>query len=168
MNKIDKKVIELMQNIKLIVFDFDGVFTDNSVIVDQNGVESVRCSRSDGLGLRLLDKINIQYCIISSEVNPVVTIRAKKLKIDVTQGHNDKLVILREIINTKNLKMNNIAYVGNDINDIDCLQVVGLPIAVADAFPEVLSISKYKTSRLGGYGAVREVCDLFMKYHRMS
>ena len=168
MVKIDEKVIELMQNIKLIVFDFDGVFTDNSVIIDQNGLESVRCSRSDGLGLRLLDSIKIQYCIISSEINPVVAIRAKKLKIDVTQGHNDKLPILREIANTKNLQMNNVAYVGNDINDIDCLQAVGLSIAVADAFPEVLSIAKYKTSRLVGYGAVREVCELFMQYYKMD
>ena len=160
MNKIDKKVIELMQNIKLIVFDFDGVFTDNSVFVDQNGVESVRCSRSDGLGLRLLDKINIQYCIISSEVNPVVTIRAKKLKIDVTQGHNDKLVILREIVNTKNLKMNNIAYVGNDINDLEAMSHAKVRICPNDAEDSIKEISNIILERNGGKGVIREIFSL--------
>jgi 3-deoxy-D-manno-octulosonate 8-phosphate phosphatase (KDO 8-P phosphatase) len=165
-NKVDKKIIEAIQNIELIVFDFDGVFTDNSVIIDQNGIESVRCSRSDGLGLRLLDKLMIEYCIISSESNPVVTTRANKLNIEVTQGHSNKLIILKKIISKKNYKLKNIAYVGNDINDIECLKVVGLPIAVCDSFPEVLTIAKYITIKLGGYGAVREVCDLFVEYHR--
>lgn len=165
---IDKKVIKVIQNIKLVIFDFDGVFTDNSVFIDQNGVESVRCSRSDGLGLRLLDKMNIQYCIVSSESNSVVISRAKKLDIDVTHGHDDKLPIVKKIAKDKKINMRNIAYVGNDINDIDCLQIVGLPIAVADSFPEVLSIAKYKTKRLGGYGAVREVCDLLMNFNEMN
>ncbi len=167
-NAIDEKTINAIQNIKLIVFDFDGVFTDNAVFVDQNGVESVRCSRSDGLGLRRLDKINIQYCIVSTETNPVVTVRAQKLGIPVSQGHDDKLSVVREIVNSKNIEIQNVAYVGNDINDLDCLQEVGLPIAVADAFPEVVAIAEYRTKRLGGYGAVREVCDLFSKYHILN
>jgi YrbI family 3-deoxy-D-manno-octulosonate 8-phosphate phosphatase len=158
-------VNKLAQKVELIVFDFDGVFTDNSVYVDQNGVESVRCSRSDGLGLRRLDEINIQYCIVSTETNPIVTVRAQKLNIPVSQGHDDKLSVVREIINTKNIKIENVAYVGNDINDFECLKSVGFPIIVSDAFPEVLKIAKYRTKRPGGYGAVREVCDLFYKYH---
>ena len=100
-------VNKLAQKVELIVFDFDGVFTDNSVYVDQNGVESVRCSRSDGLGLRRLDEINIQYCIVSTETNPIVTVRAQKLNIPVSQGHDDKLSVVREIINTKNIKITN-------------------------------------------------------------
>ena len=162
---LDKKTIKLIQNIELIIFDFDGVFTDNSVFIDQNGIEIVKCSRSDGLGLRRLDEVDVQYYIVSTETNPVVTMRAEKLNISVSQGHTDKLPIVREIANTKKIKMENVAYVGNDINDLDCLLEVGLPIVVADAFSEVVEAAKYRTKRLGGYGAVREVCDLVYKYH---
>ena len=165
---LDKKTIKLFQNIELIIFDFDGVFTDNSVFIDQNGIESVRCSRSDGLGLRRLDEIDVHYCIVSTETNPVVTTRAEKLNIPVSQGHADKLPIVREIVNTKKIKMENVVYVGNDINDLDCLKEVGLPIVVADAFSEVVEAAKYRTKKLGGYGAVREVCDLVYKYHIIS
>jgi YrbI family 3-deoxy-D-manno-octulosonate 8-phosphate phosphatase len=164
-DSLNERVIELVQNLKLIIFDFDGVFTDNSVLVDQNGVESVRCSRSDGLGLRRLDEVGIKYCIVSTETNPVVTTRAKKLKIPVTQGHDDKLSIVRNLALENNINMNNIAFMGNDINDKECLKEVGLPIVVADAFPEVIETAKYRTKKLGGYGAVREVCDLVYKYH---
>ena len=149
------------KDIKAIVFDFDGVFTDNRVIVSQDGTESVSCCRSDGLGLRRLDDIGIQYCIISTETNPVVATRAKKLNIPVMQGHDDKLPVLMKFAKERDLAMHNIAYVGNDINDKECLESVGLPIVVADAYPEILSISKFQTERKGGYGAVREVCDLF-------
>ena len=157
----------LIKNIKateLIVFDFDGVFTDNSMFVDENGIESVRCSRSDGLGLRKLDEISIPYCIISTEKNPVVSMRAKKLGIAVSQGHDIKLPVLRDMAKLKNIALQNIAYVGNDINDLDCLCAVGFPIAVCDAYPEVVAVAAYKTERLGGYGAVREICDLFYEY----
>jgi 3-deoxy-D-manno-octulosonate 8-phosphate phosphatase (KDO 8-P phosphatase) len=158
---------DLIKSIKttaLIVFDFDGVFTDNSVLVDENGIESVRCSRSDGLGLRKLDEISIPYCIISTEKNPVVSVRAKKLGISVSQGHDVKLPVLINIANLKNIPLENIAYVGNDINDLDCLNAVGLPIAVGDAYPEVVAVAAHKTERLGGDGAVREICDLFYEY----
>jgi len=161
MKNLNPELVETIQNIKLIVFDFDGVFTDNSVLVDQNGIESVRCSRSDGLGLRKLDDLNIKYCILSTEKNPVVGMRGKKLGIDVIQGQEDKLKALKEIIKRENFSMPQIAYVGNDINDLTCLEVVGLPMAVADSYSEVLAIVKYTSSKFGGHGAVREVCDLF-------
>lgn len=151
---------KLTQKVELVVFDFDGVFTDNSVLVDQNGIESVRCSRSDGFGLRRLDEVNVQYCILSSEINPVVSARAQKLNISVSQGHNDKLAVLMDIVRDKCINIKNVAYVGNDINDISCLKKVGFPIGVKDAFPEVIKVAKYITTRPGGYGAVREVCDL--------
>jgi len=158
-----KKTIKLIQNIELIIFDFDGVFTDNSVFIDQNGIETVKCSRSDGLGLRRLDELGIKYCIVSTETNPVVTTRAKKLKIPVTQGHDDKLSVVRKLALENNINMNNIAFMGNDINDKECLDEVGLPIVVADAFSEVIKKAKYRTKKPGGYGAVREVCDMIYK-----
>ena len=158
---ITKKLKLSIESVKLIVFDFDGVFTDNRVIVSQDGTESVSCCRSDGLGLRRLDEIGIKYCIISTETNPVVATRAKKLNVPVFQGHDDKLPVLMKLAQNKGLELHNIAYVGNDINDKECLESVGLPIVVADAYPEIVSISMFQTKQNGGYGAVREVCDLF-------
>lgn len=157
---------EIFKNIHLVIFDFDGVFTDNAVYINQRGEETVRCSRSDGLGLRLLDKVNVQYCIVSSESNPVVKARAKKLNIEVNQGHIDKLPVVEKIAKEKNNKMDTVAYVGNDINDIECLKIVGLPIAVADSFSEVLNLAKYITTAKGGYGAVREVCELLYLHNK--
>lgn len=164
---IDKEIISLIPSLKMIIFDFDGVFTDNFVYVDEDGKESVRCSRSDGLGLSYLDYLNIKYSIISTEKNPVVSMRAKKLNISVTQGHEDKLPILKQIAKTNNLELRQIAYVGNDINDLSCLREVGFPIAVADAYPEVLKLAKYTTVKVGGNGAVREVCELINRFYRM-
>jgi YrbI family 3-deoxy-D-manno-octulosonate 8-phosphate phosphatase len=159
------EIVDLVKQIKFVIFDFDGVFTDNRVYVSQDGSESVSCCRSDGLGLRRLDDVGIQYCIVSTETNPIVTMRAKKLNIPVTQGHDDKLSVVRRLVAEKGFEMSNVAYVGNDINDKQCLEEVGLPIVVADAYPEVISISQYQTQRLGGHGAVREVCDFISKYH---
>jgi 3-deoxy-D-manno-octulosonate 8-phosphate phosphatase (KDO 8-P phosphatase) len=163
---VDREIILLISKLKMIIFDFDGVFTDNSVYVDENGLESVRCSRSDGLGLRYLDSLGIKYSILSTEKNPVVTMRAKKLGISVTQGHDEKLPVLKKIAKSHNINLKQIAYVGNDINDLSCLQEVGFPIAVADAYPEVLKLAKYITLKLGGNGAVREVCELFNKFYK--
>ena len=156
-----------LKSIELVGFDFDGVFTDNTVYIDENGKETVRCWRSDGLGLARLKDIGIKTYIISTEKNPVVSMRAKKLNISVTQGHEDKLPILKQIAKTNNLELRQIAYVGNDINDLSCLREVGFPIAVADAYPEVLKLAKYTTLKVGGNGAVREVCELINRFYRM-
>jgi YrbI family 3-deoxy-D-manno-octulosonate 8-phosphate phosphatase len=156
----EPEAIKRLQRVKTIVFDFDGVFTDNSVYVDQNGIESVRCSRSDGVGLRRLDQIEVRYCILSSEKNPIVTVRGLKLGIEVLQGHDNKLPILLALAESQEISLEEIAYVGNDINDLSCLKSVGLPIAVSDAYPEVLDVAKFVTTRSGGRGAVREICDL--------
>ena len=111
-----------------------------------------------------LDDIKVRYFIVSTETNPVVEIRAKKLNISARYGCKDKLSIVKEIANKGFIQMSEVAYMGNDINDIECLEVVGFPIVVADAYPEVCDLAKYQTKRLGGYGAVREVCDLLYKY----
>lgn len=161
-----QRIKRLVSRVRLVVFDFDGVFTDNRVYVSQLGDEFVSCSRSDGLGLRKLDRIKVKYYIVSTETNPVVSMRAKKLRIPVTQGHNDKLPVLKKIVLDMGFNMGDVAYVGNDINDLGCMNVVGLPISVRDAYPEVVKKSKYQTSALGGYGAVREVCDLIYKLNK--
>jgi YrbI family 3-deoxy-D-manno-octulosonate 8-phosphate phosphatase len=148
---------------RLVAFDFDGVFTDNSVYVSEDGTESVRCSRSDGIGLRKLENLGIQTIIISTEVNPVVSVRSKKLNIKCMQGVEDKAKALLDIAKDMSLELSQMAFVGNDINDLPGLKIVGLPIVVQDALPDVLPYAKYRTETPGGYGAVREVCDMFAR-----
>ena len=158
---IDKELKERIHKIRLAAFDFDGVFTDNMVYVMQDGSEAVRCFRSDGIGLQKLKKLEIETVIVSTEANPVVSARAAKLKIRCFQNCEDKREILETIAQEMEISLENIAYAGNDINDLECLACVGLPIVVQDAHPDVIPLAAYRTRAPGGYGAVREICDLF-------
>ena len=158
--EIDGDLAHLIRQVRLVAFDFDGVFTDNAVYVSQDGTESVRCWRSDGLGLKELRRLGLDTIIISTEVNPVVTARSRKLQIACVQGCEDKRVTLEEVIRERGLELSQVAFVGNDVNDLCCLEIVGVPIVVQDAHPDVVSVARYRTRTPGGYGAVREVCDL--------
>jgi len=155
---------DVISRIRLIAFDFDGVFTDNMVYVFEDGSEAVRCFRSDGIGLQKLRRLGIESVIISTESNPVVSARARKLKIRCIQDCPDKRAVLEDIAQENNITLNEIAFVGNDINDLPCLECVALPIAVRDAYQDIVPIALYQTKNPGGHGAVREVCDLFEKY----
>ena len=126
-----------LAEVELVVFDFDGVFTDNTVLVSQDGVESVTCWRSDGLGLSRLASLGVQLAIISTENNPVVSARARKLRLQCVQGVADKCGAVRELCVKCGVAASNTMYVGNDINDVPALEAVGWPVAVADAYPEV-------------------------------
>jgi YrbI family 3-deoxy-D-manno-octulosonate 8-phosphate phosphatase len=154
---------ELIRRTRLVAFDFDGVFTDNTVYVSEDGSETVRCSRGDGLGLRKLERLGIETVIISTESNPVVSTRARKLAIRCLQDCHDKRATLTGVARELGLAMDQIAFVGNDINDLPCLTCVGFPIVVQDAHEDVVPLARYRTRTLGGFGAVREVCDLFEK-----
>ena len=155
---------DVISRIRLIAFDFDGVFTDNMVYVFEDGSEAVRCFRSDGIGLQKLRRLGIESVIISTESNPVVSARARKLKIRCIQDCPDKRAVLEDIAQENNITLNEIAFVGNDINDLPCLECVALPIVVQDAYQDIVPIALYQTKNPGGHGAVREVCDLFEKY----
>lgn len=157
---IPENVVRRLKSIKLVAFDFDGVFTDNRVYVFEDGREAVACYRSDGVGLRKLDRLDIHSVVISTETNPVVSERCKKLGIQCHQGVEDKLTVLNAIADQLAVPLTQTAFVGNDINDLDCLKAVALPIVVRDALSEVLPYALFRTSAKGGYGAVREVCDL--------
>ena len=155
--------------VELIIFDFDGVFTDNTVVIDQNGIESVTCWRSDGLGLSRIKELGIKIYIISTETNPIVSARAKKLQIPCVQSVENKSTEVIQICNALNVSICNTMFVGNDINDIPAFKIVGLPIAVADAYPEVLKYVVFRTLKSGGKGAVREICDrvYYSKTHQL-
>jgi 3-deoxy-D-manno-octulosonate 8-phosphate phosphatase (KDO 8-P phosphatase) len=151
---------DALRNVALVVFDFDGVFTDNTVWVSEDGVESVRCWRGDGIGLARLRSCGVATTVLSTEVNPVVTTRCRKLAIDVEQGCEDKLSSLRSLLDRLGVAAEATCFVGNDINDAGCLEHVGLPVVVADAHRDVLHLAHYRTTAPGGRGAVREICDL--------
>jgi len=150
---------QIIKQIKLIVFDFDGVFTDNRVLVLQDGSEGVFCCRADGLGIEMVKKLGINVLVLSKEKNPVVSARCQKLNIPYIQGCDNKSEILKREVNRFGISMKNVAYMGNDINDLDCLKIVGFPACVADANPAIIAVSLYITKAKGGYGAVREFCD---------
>ena len=150
---------DLLANIKMIFFDFDGVFTDNRVLVSEDGKESVFCYRSDGVGLSRLKELGVACMVISSEVNPIISRRCEKLKIDYVQACDNKLQVLSRILTEKNLTPEQVAFVGNDVNDLECIMHVSVPIAVADAYPQVKDVARLITTRKGGEGAVREICD---------
>lgn len=158
---IDPILQDAIRKIRLIAFDFDGVFTDNMVYVFEDGREAVRCSRGDGMGLQKLKRLGIEAIIISTEKNPVVSARAQKLKIRCVQDCPDKRAELEIITQELDISLSEVAFVGNDINDEACLTCVGMPIVVQDAHPDVLPLAHYRTQKPGGNGAVREICDLF-------
>lgn len=150
-----------IETIRLVAFDFDGVFTDNTVYVFENGSEAVRCWRGDGLGLRKLERAGIQTLILSTETNPVVSARSRKLGIRCIQSCENKLETLERLVQEMGITLEQTAFVGNDINDQACLARVGLAIVVQDAHSDVTGPGRYRTSAPGGHGAVREICDLF-------
>ncbi len=149
----------LLERVRFTVFDFDGVFTDNRVWVNERGEEMLAFTRSDGLGLRRLDEVGVRYLIVSTEPNPIVGARAEKLRVDCVQGVDDKLAVVRERTEAAGVPLEAVAYVGNDVNDADCLRAVGMPVVPADAWPEVKPLARWVLSRPGGAGCVREFCD---------
>lgn len=147
-------------DVDALVTDFDGVHTDDSAFVDEDGREFVRVHRGDGMGVGRLADAGFPFLILSKERNPVVTRRAEKLRVEVLQGIDEKAGALSTWITDRGLDPDRVAYVGNDLNDLAAFSVVGWPIAVADAHPKVLAAARLVLTRRGGLGAVREVCDL--------
>lgn len=148
-----------LKKAKGIIFDFDGVFTDNSVILSEDGKEHVRCSRLDGLGLKKIREANIPSCVISSEINKVVESRCQKLLIECFSGVGDKVAKAIEWSNIHRINLEDVIFLGNDINDIPLLCSVGFPAVVSDCHNDVLDHAFFQTTHSGGNGAVRELCD---------
>jgi N-acylneuraminate cytidylyltransferase len=151
-------------DIALVVLDFDGVVTDNRVWTDQDGREMVAAYRSDSLVMGRLKQAGVEVVILSSEVNSVVAARAKKMGVEAIQGvgYEKKAEALQSLLAGRKLEAGRAVYVGNDINDLPCFPLVGWSVAVADALPEVLRLADFVLSKPGGYGAVRELCDLIL------
>ncbi|MFO3797743.1 MAG: HAD family hydrolase, partial [Anaerolineales bacterium] len=153
------------RKVSLLVLDFDGVLTDNRVWTDSEGREMVASLRSDSLFLRDLKAKGIDVLVLSSEPNPVVQARARKLGLEAVHGVGigEKGNVLREILQARGISPEEVVYVGNDLNDLPCFEISGWAVAVADAWPEVRRAADYVLSRRGGQGAVREICEMLLQ-----
>jgi len=154
-----KSLTPRIENIDAFVFDFDGVLTNNKVYLDQDGKELVGCSRADGLAFDVLRKLKKPAYILSTEKNPVVTARAKKLKIEVLQGVSDKVDGIRQLAEEKGLDLENTLYVGNDLNDYHVMQLCGHTVCPADSHKMIKSIATVVLRTDGGNGIVRELLE---------
>ncbi|WP_430867949.1 cytidylyltransferase domain-containing protein [Demequina aurantiaca] len=145
-----------------LVMDFDGVHTDDSVHVSQDGVESVTVSRSDGMGLAMLRDAGFPMLILSKERNPVVEARGRKLGIETVYGIDEKVNVLRRWSEQQDIPLSRVIYVGNDVNDIGCLEIVGWPVVVPDAHPLAKNAARITLTRDGGRGALRELAEAIL------
>jgi len=148
-----------LSKIKLIVYDFDGVMTDNRVIVLQDGTEGVIANRADGLGVSYFRSMGIPQLILSTESNPVVKARASKLKLEVISSSDDKKRDLTDYCRKNRYNLYNVLYVGNDINDLDVMKSVGFPVAPADAHKSVKAVAVHITQSKGGEGVIKELSE---------
>ena len=152
-----------IKKIELIVFDFDGVLTNDKVLVDQNGIESVVCSRSDGLGFDVLKILEKSTVIISTELNIVVSKRAEKLGIPVLQGVQNKKDIVKKLSKEKKINLSNILFVGNDLNDYHAMKFCGYSVCPSDSHPVIKDLASYVLKTKGGDGVVRELLEEVFK-----
>ncbi len=153
----------LPRHVELVVFDFDGVMTDNRVWVDQEGREQVAAHRGDGMGVERLRQAGIPALVLSTERNPVVASRCAKLGLPVIQSVRDKAATLRTLLEERKIDPACVVYVGNDINDTPCFSLVGCAVVVADAHADARRQADLVLSKPGGQGAVRELCDLLVE-----
>lgn len=153
-----------LQKIKLLILDVDGVMTDGRIIFDSNGVESKFFNVKDGHGIKMLQRGGIEVAIISGRESQVVTNRAMELAINIVhQKSLDKLIPYSKILAETGLTDEETAFIGDDLIDIPVLKRVGFAAAPNDAVSEVLPLVHYITAKSGGWGAVREVCDMLLK-----
>lgn len=150
--------------IRLILSDVDGVLTDGAIVVDNAGIESKSFHVRDGLAIKLWQSSGFSFGLLSSRNSQIVKLRAAELGIKlVRQGHAEKLPIAREIFSELQVEPEQVCYIGDDLPDLPVLNVVGLPVAVADAADEVRQAARWVTKLPGGRGAVRELVERVMK-----
>ncbi|MFJ8093416.1 cytidylyltransferase domain-containing protein [Streptomyces griseofuscus] len=146
-------------DIDAVVLDFDGTQTDDRVLIDSEGRELVSVHRGDGLGIAALRKSGLKMLILSTEQNPVVAARARKLKLPVLHGIDRKDLALKQWCEEQGIAPERVLYVGNDVNDLPCFALVGWPVAVASAHDVVRGAARAVTTLPGGDGAIREIAS---------
>ncbi|MGQ4413801.1 NTP transferase domain-containing protein [Streptomyces sp. SAS_269] len=146
-------------DIDAVVLDFDGTQTDDRVLIDSDGREFVSVHRGDGLGIAALRRSGLRMLILSTEQNPVVAARARKLKLPVLHGIDRKDLALKQWCEEQGIAPERVLYVGNDVNDLPCFALVGWPVAVASAHDVVRGAARAVTTVPGGDGAIREIAS---------
>jgi len=168
------KVLPHWEEIHTIIFDFDGVFTNNKVWVDQNGCEFVQCDRGDGLAFDILRRFvrlknwALDFFILSTETNPVVTTRARKLQIPCVQGVPNKAEYLQSYLSKNEKTKDGLVYVGNDLNDMAAMQMAGFAIAPSDAHPIIIQHADFIFPQEGGDSFVRAIVERLVGLENMS
>lgn len=142
-----------------LIFDFDGVLTDNRVLVFSDGAEAVICNRADGLAFDHFRTVGFPVYIVSTETNPVVRARGAKLQVPVIDSVSNKDIAIGDLCDANGYAPARVMFVGNDLNDLPAMDIVGFPVAVADAHPKVISAAKHVLSRKGGEGVARELLE---------
>lgn len=155
-------------NIEALFLDFDGVLTNNKVIVDENGKESVSCNRSDSLAIKYLQGMGIKTFIISSEKNGVVKVRAKKMGVKCVTGTYDKKSIIQKIVLKFNFDLKKCAFIGNDLNDLEALKFCGHSYCPKDANYYIKKICKKIIPVNGGDGVLRKFLDMSFNVNDLS
>ncbi len=158
-----------LSQVKLLALDVDGVLTDGGLYYTESGEELRKFNIKDGQGIKLLMQLGIEVAIITAKDSLSTLHRAKKLGITHTYlGVEDKLPALEELVEKLGLSLSQVAYVGDDINDLAVMQAVGCPLTVADAMPQNQAQAMYVTRLNGGQGAIREICDILVQLHASS
>ena len=160
---------EIMQTVgaaslDAILFDFDGVLTDNRIIVLQDGSEGVICNRADGLAFDFLKRAGMPALIVSTETNPVVAARAAKLGIETLTEIGDKSAAINALCAQRGYKPERLMFVGNDVNDLPAMALAGYPVAVADAHGAVLKAAWRVLKTPGGAGVAREIVEHVVRF----
>jgi 3-deoxy-D-manno-octulosonate 8-phosphate phosphatase (KDO 8-P phosphatase) len=161
---VSDEVLNKAKNIKLFICDIDGVFSDGRIYLGNDGEELKAFHTKDGYGIKALGASGVDVAVITGRQSNIVQTRMTALNVKhIVQGEEDKLPALKNILNKLNLKPEQVAYIGDDMPDYECMAYIGLSIAVNDAHPQILQLAHYTTFTRGGFGAVREVCDLIMQ-----
>jgi 3-deoxy-D-manno-octulosonate 8-phosphate phosphatase (KDO 8-P phosphatase) len=150
--------------IKLLICDVDGVFSDGRIYLGNQGEELKAFHTKDGFGIKAILKSGIQVAVITGRQSQIVENRMKALGVPyIYQGQENKLSVYHDLLKTLNLQASQIAYIGDDVVDLPVIKACGLGVAVQDAHPLVLQAADLITYTKGGFGAVREICDLFLQ-----
>jgi 3-deoxy-D-manno-octulosonate 8-phosphate phosphatase (KDO 8-P phosphatase) len=159
----DDRSREALKNIRLFATDVDGVLTDAGMYYSESGDEWKKFNTRDGMGIKLLQKAGLITAIVTQECTNLVARRAEKLTIpEVHQGAMDKLSVVREMAGRYGVTLDQVAYIGDDINDVETLKAVGFSASPADGLPQALAVVDYVCQKKGGEGAVREIIDMIL------
>lgn len=167
-----------IKNINTIIFDFDGVFTNNKVLINQDGIESVICDKSDSLGISMLKKyiknnnIDIEIFILSTETNKVIKQRARKLNLNHFQAIKNKYSFVKDYFISKNLNLktafSSLLYVGNDLNDLEIIEKAGFSACPSDANKIIKKEAKINLTLKGGEGCIRELIEILLNFENLD